>query len=184
MKHNSLSHKKVAILATDGFEESELFDPLKALEDEGAEVDIISLKYGEIRAFKGEKWGRSIVVDKIVQEALARDYDGLVLPGGVINADKIRTDEAAIGFIRDFIEHHKPIAAICHAPWALIETEHIRNRRLTSWPSLKTDLLNAGATWVDEEVVNDNGWVTSRKPEDLPAFNKKMVEVFQEGLHF
>jgi len=184
MGKNPLSNKKIAILATDGFEESELFEPLKALEENGADVDIVSLKYGQIKAWKKGDWGKTIEVDKIVQEVLAQDYDGLVLPGGVINADKLRAEPVAVGFVKDFIENGKPIAAICHAPWTLIETARVRNRKMTSWPSLKTDLINAGVKWVDEEVVSDQGWVTSRKPEDLPAFNKKMIEEFQEGVHF
>lgn len=184
MQPSQLNNKKIAILATDGFEESELFEPLKALKENGAAVEIISLKYGSIKSWKDGNWGESIAVDKIVQEVLAKDFDGLVLPGGVINSDTLRGDIVAVGFIKDFIENSKPIAAICHAPWSLIETDQARNRKMTSWPSLKTDLINAGVKWVDEEVVSDRGWVTSRRPEDLPAFNKKMIEEFQEGIHF
>ncbi len=183
MRENSLANRKIAILATDGFEESELFEPLKALEQQGADVDIISLKFGSIKSWKDNDWGESIVVDKVVQEVLAEDYDGLVLPGGVMNADTLRSEPVAVSFVNDFIEKGKPLAAICHAAWTLIETDKVRNRKMTSWPSLKTDLINAGAKWVDQEVVSDHGWVTSRKPKDLPAFNKKMIEEFRESVH-
>lgn len=177
-----LENKKIAILATDGFEESELFEPKKALEDAGAEVDVISLVLGQIRSWKEDDWGAGIMVDKELLEANADDYDALMLPGGVINSDRLRNDEKSIEFVRRFVQSSKPIAAICHAPWILIEAG-IGNRKLTSWPSLKTDLRNAGAQWVDREVVVDDGLVTSRKPADLAAFNDKMVEEFQGGRH-
>ncbi len=178
-----LKGKKIAILATDGFEESELIDPKKALEGAGAEVEVVSLKSGEIKGWKHADWGKSVSVDKTLDSAEAADYDGLLLPGGVMSPDKLRMEEKAVSFIREFTTAGKPIAAICHGPWSLIETGFVRGRRMTSWPSIKTDLKNAGATWVDEEVVVDTGLVTSRKPDDIPAFNKKMIEEFAEGKH-
>lgn len=178
----SLANKKVAILATDGFEESELFEPKKALEEAGAEVDVISISLGQIKSWKEEDWGAGIMVDKELLEASPDDYDALMLPGGVINADKLRKEDRAVEFVRKFVDAAKPIAAICHAPWILAEI-NVEGRKMTSWPSLKTDLQNAGAQWVDKEVVVDDGWVTSRKPADLPAFNEKMIEEFQMGRH-
>jgi len=182
-KDAKLSGKKIAILATNGFEQSELFDPKSALEAAGADVDVVSLEPGEITSWKKEDWGKSIAVDKIISEVFLDEYDALMLPGGVINADKLRNNRKAIEFVKGFAQAGKPIAAICHAPWILIETGILKNRKMTSWPSLKTDLINAGAHWVDEEVVTDEGLVTSRKPEDIPAFNKKMIEEFCEGIH-
>lgn len=179
-----LTGKKIAILATDGFEESELFVPLKALKDVGAEVEIVSLKGSSIRAWKDKDWGKSVDVDKLVSEVSASDYNALMLPGGVMNPDKLRREETAVSFVQDFFEAGKPIAAICHAPQLLIETGFLDGRSMTSYESIKTDLLNAGADWIDEEVVSDNGLVTSRTPEDLPAFCKKMIEEFAEGKHF
>lgn len=184
MKTHPLNGRRFAVLATNGYEESELMEPVKALKEQGGEVDIVSLERGSIKGWKDNQWSGSIAVDKIVQEVIAANYDGLVLPGGVINSDTLRNDPVAVGFVHDFIENGKPIAAICHAAWTLIETDQVRNRKMTSWPSLKTDLVNAGVKWVDEEVVSDNGWVTSRKPADLPAFNQKMIEEFSEGVHF
>lgn len=178
-----LTDKKIAILATDGFEEAELFEPKKALEAAGAHVDVISFKSGKIRAWKDDDWGKTIAVDQTIFNSMASDYDALMLPGGVINADKVRVKKEAVEFVKDFVEAGKPIAAICHAAWTLIETGHMAERKLTSWPSLKTDLRNAGATWVDEEVVVDHGWVTSRKPDDLPAFNERMIQEFQVSRH-
>lgn len=180
---NDLSGKKIAILATDGFEESELLEPRKALEDANADVEVISLQMGKIKSWKSNDWGESIEVDKTVKDANPDDYDGLLLPGGVINADKIRNDRAAIEFVKSIAQRGTPIAAICHAAWTLIETGHAQGHEMTSWPSLKTDLQNAGAHWVDQEVVTDNGWVTSRKPDDIPAFNREMIEEFREGRH-
>lgn len=179
----NLKGKKIAILATNGFEESELFEPLKALREADAEVEVIAPKAGKIRAWKDNDWGSSIEVDRVLSEADPEDYDGIMLPGGVINADKIRNEENAVKFVKAIAESGKPIAAICHAAWTLIETGCVSGHQMTSWPSLKTDLQNAGATWVDEEVVTDHGWVTSRKPDDLPAFNRKMIEEFREGRH-
>ncbi len=175
-----LANRKIAILATDGFEESELLEPKKAIEEAGGTVEIISLKEGSIRSWKDDNWGQAIRVDKIVYQAMVGDYTGLVLPGGVINADKLRADQNAVGFVSAFVEDGKPIAAICHAAWTLVETGYVEDHKMTSWPSLRTDLENAGAEWVDEEVVVDNAWVTSRKPQDLPAFNAKLIEVFSQ----
>jgi protease I len=172
---------KIAILATDGFERSELHSPKDALEKAGAETVIVSLRPGTIKAWKDGNWADEIKVDETIDSVKAYDFDGLVLPGGVMNPDSLRKDENAVRFVKDFVEMGKPIAAICHGPWTLIETGVVRGKTMTSWPSLKTDLTNAGAHWVDEAVVVDNGLVTSRKPDDLPDFNEKMIEVFQEG---
>jgi protease I len=183
MAENRLTGKKIAILATDGFEESELFDPKAALEEAGAKVEIISLERGKIKSWANGDWGDSVRVDSAVADADADDFDGVLLPGGVMNPDKLRMDKKAVEFVRAFVDAGKPIAAICHGPWTLIETGIVKGRTMTSWPSLKTDLENAGALWVDKEVVTDKGLVTSRKPQDLPAFNKKMIEEFAEGKH-
>lgn len=178
-----LSDKRVAIIATDGFEQSELESPKAALEKAGAEVDVISLKSGKIRGWDMTDWGQEVDVDRTIDQANPEDYDALVLPGGVMNPDKLRIDEHVVAFIKSMGEAGKPIAAICHGPWTLIEAGLVKGKRMTSWPSVKTDLRNAGAEWVDEEVVVDNGLVTSRKPDDLPAFNRKMVEEIMEGVH-
>jgi protease I len=178
-----LNGKKVAILSTDGFEQSELFEPKKALEAAGAEVVIVSLKAGSIKGWDQNNWGKSIDVDAVISEVNPEDFDALMLPGGVINPDKLRKEESVVEFVTAFVESGKPIAAICHGPQTLIETNLMKGRKMTSWPSLKTDLKNAGVEWVDEEVVVDRGLVTSRKPDDLPAFNKKMIEEFAEGRH-
>lgn len=183
MNRLELDGCKVAILATDGFEQSELFEPKLALVEAGADVDIISIKNGEIKGWKDQNWGDHVAVDREVYGLDASEYDALMLPGGVINPDRLRTDEDAVRFVKSFLESGKPIAAICHGPQLLIETKALEGKTLTSWPSLKTDLENAGATWVDEEVVTDNGLVTSRKPEDIPAFIRKMIEEFSEGKH-
>jgi protease I len=178
-----LEGKTVAILATDGFEQSELLEPKKALQDAGAKTQIVSLQSGEIKGWKEKNWGDNIPVDVTVEEADASNYDGLVLPGGVMNPDKLRTNQKAVAFVHAFFEQQKPVAAICHGPWALVEADVVNGRTLTSWPSLQTDIRNAGGRWVDEEVVVDNGLVTSRKPADLPAFNAKLVEELSEGKH-
>jgi protease I len=180
---DELKGKKVAFLAADMFEEVELTEPWKALEQAGAELDLVSLQDGEIQGFNHYDKAGSFKVDKSVEEASANDYDALVLPGGVGNPDNLRQDENAVQFVRDFFEQGKPVAAICHAPWTLIEAGVVRGRTLTSFPSLQTDLRNAGADWVDEEVHVDNGLVTSRKPDDIPAFNKKVIEEIREGRH-
>jgi protease I len=176
-KEGNMQNKIVAILATDGFEEAELFEPKKALEEAGATVKIISLKTGKIKAWKDGDWSKTISVDELVTAAHGNEFDALMLPGGVINTDKIRSDAEAVKFTRAFVDAKKPVFAICHAAWTLVETGSLKGRTLTSWPSLKTDLKNAGATWVDQEVVVDQNWVSSRKPDDLPAFNKKIIEI-------
>jgi len=178
-----LSSKRVAIVATDGFEQSELVEPKKALEAAGATTEVISLKPGRIRGWASKDWGDEIAVDGVIDDASADDYDALVLPGGVANPDNLRSDEDAVAFARAFFDQHKPVAAICHAPWTLVEADVVRDRTLTSWPSVQTDIRNAGGNWVDEEVVVDQGLVTSRKPDDLPAFNAKLVEEVAEGKH-
>ncbi|MEO6589578.1 MAG: type 1 glutamine amidotransferase domain-containing protein [Pyrinomonadaceae bacterium] len=181
--NNKLDGVKVAILAADGFEQSELFEPKKALENAGADVKIVSLKSGEIKGWDEKDWGKTIAVDLTVDEANADDFDALQLPGGVMNPDKLRMNEKAVSFVKSFFEAGKPIGAICHAPWTLIEADVVKGKTLTSWASLKTDLENAGAKWVDREVVTDNGLVTSRNPQDIPAFNEKIIEEFAEGFH-
>jgi protease I len=178
-----LNGKKVAILATDGFEQSELQEPYKTLLFEGATVDIISLKKGKIKGWKDKNWGDEVEAKVSIDEASSGKYDALVLPGGVMNPDKLRMNKDAVNFVTDFFEEKKPIAAICHGPWTLIETNKLKGRKVTSYESIKTDLINAGAKWVDEEVVVDQGLVTSRTPKDLPAFCKKMVEEIAEGIH-
>jgi protease I len=178
-----LTGKRVAILATDGFEESELLQPLEALRAAGAEVDIVSPEGGTIRGWSGGGWADPVHVDRTVADASADDYDGLLLPGGVMNPDHLRMDADAVGFVRDFFEAAKPVAAICHGPWLLVEAGVASGRTVTSYPSLRTDLENAGATWVDEAVVTDHGLVTSRNPDDLPVFVDKMLEEFHEGAH-
>lgn len=180
---SDLSGKKIAIVITDGFEEVEFTKPKEALEKAGAETEVISIKSGKVKAWAMTDWGKEYPVDKTIDSADADDYDALLLPGGVLNPDKLRVNKDVVDFVNQFFEEGKPIAAICHGPWTLIETDRLHGRTLTSWPSLKTDLRNAGATWVDEEVVTDNGLVTSRKPDDIPAFCKKMIEEIAEGRH-
>jgi protease I len=180
---DKLKGKRFAILATNGFEQSELEEPKRALEAEGARTEIVSLAQGQIRGWKHTDWGSSVAVDVKIEEANPDNYDGLMLPGGVINPDKLRMDPEAVDFVRAFVKSGKPIAAICHGPWTLINAGGVRGRKLTSWPSLRVDLENAGAQWVDQQVVVDQGLVTSRKPDDLPAFNQKMIEEFAEGRH-
>lgn len=179
----NLDRKTVAILATNGFEESELREPKIALEKAGADVEIISLEKGEIKSWNNGDWGKAYKVDKTLNEVTQADYNALVLPGGVINPDILRRDKNAISFIKSFFEHHKPVAAICHAPWLLAEADVLQGRNVTSFSSIKTDIINAGANWTDEEVVVDAGLVTSRNPDDLPAFNDKLVEEVYEGKH-
>ena len=170
-------------MATDGFEQSELEKPVEALKAAGANVEVISLKAGQIQGMEHDQKGRMTSVDRILSNADASDYDALVLPGGVANPDALRVVDQAVAFVRSFADAKKPIAAICHGPWTLINAEAVEGRKMTSWPSLQADLRNAGATWVDEEVVVDEGLVTSRKPDDLPAFCAKMIEEFAEGVH-
>jgi protease I len=172
-----LDGARVAFLFTDGVEQIELTRPLEALRDAGAQVELISLDGGEVQMFEHLDRGRTIQADRAVAEAPA-DHDALMLPGGVANPDRLRMDPAAVSFVRSFFDQGKPVAAICHAPWMLVEADVVRGRTLTSWPSLRTDLRNAGATWVDEEVRVDGDLVTSRKPDDLPAFCAAMIEVF------
>ena len=171
----------IAVLATDGVEQVELTEPVKALKGVGAEVKVVSDKKREIQAFKHHDKATKIRVDESLDEAEPKDFDGLVLPGGVINPDALRLLPQAIDFVRHFVQEKKPIAAICHGPWTLIDAGGVKGKKMTSWPSLKIDLLNAGAKWVDEQVVIDADLVTSRKPDDLPAFNKKMIEAFRQS---
>ena len=178
-----LQGKTVAFIATDGVEQVELTDPWKAVEDAGGKAELISLESGHIQGFNHLDKGDTFPVDHTAKEADAGRYDGLVMPGGVANPDFLRADEDAVAFVRAFFDQAKPVAAICHGPWTLIDAGVVRGRTLTSWPSLRTDLRNAGATWVDEEVHVDQGLVSSRKPDDLPAFCAKLVEEFAEGVH-
>jgi protease I len=180
---NELNGKRVAIVATDMVEQVELLEPRKALDEAGARTDVISIKPGKIQGFNHYDKGDEIPVDRTIEEVRADEYDALLLPGGVGNPDVLRTDENVVSFIRDFFEQGKPVAAICHGPWTLVEASVVRNRTLTSWPSIQTDIRNAGGNWVDEEVHVDQGLVTSRKPDDIPAFNAKMIEEFAEGKH-
>ncbi len=175
--------KRVAILATDGFEESELKSPKEAMEKEGFEVDIVSEKEGSIKGWKNGNWSNEYKVDKTLDSAKASDYNALMLPGGVINPDKLRRNEKALTFVKEFFKDKKPVAAICHGPQTLISAGVVKGRKMTSFSSIKDDLINAGANWVDEEVVVDEGFVTSRNPDDLPAFNSKLVEEIKEGKH-
>ncbi len=178
---NKLEGKNIAILATDGFEQAELFEPKKALEDEGAKVLIVSLKAGEIKGWDDTDWGKTISVDLTVETAEAEDFDALQLPGGVMNPDKLRMEDQAVKFVKAFFDAGKPVAAICHAAWTLIEADVVEGKTLTSWGSLQTDLENAGAKWVNQPVVFDQGLITSRNPQDIPAFNEKMIEEFAKS---
>jgi deglycase len=178
-----LKGKRIAFIATDMVEQVELTEPWKAVEAEGATPELVSLEEGEIQGFNHYDKADTFKVDRTVEEARADDYDALVVPGGVGNPDTLRMDENAVDFVRQFFEQGKPVGAICHGPWMLVESGVVRGRTVTSWPSLRTDIRNAGGTWVDEEVVVEDGLVTSRKPDDLPAFNKKIVEEFCEGRH-
>ena len=178
-----LQGKRIAFLATDMVEQVELTEPWQAVKNEGAEPELVSLEEGQIQGFSHYDKADSFKVDRTVEEARADDYDALVIPGGVGNPDTMRTDENAVQLVRDFFEQGKPVGVICHGPWMLVEAGVVRGREVTSWPSLQTDIRNAGGNWVDEEVVVDQGLVTSRKPDDLPAFNKKIIEEFAEGRH-
>jgi protease I len=183
MGEQPLAGKKAAILAADMFERVELDEPRKALEEAGAQTDVVSIHDGEIQGFDHFQPKNKVKVDKTVEEVAVADYDALFMPGGVGNPDQLRGDENAVNFVREFAASMKPIAAICHAPWVLVEAGVVRGRTVTSWPTLQTDIRNAGGKWVDKEVVVDDGIVTSRKPDDIPAFNKKMIEEFAEGKH-
>jgi protease I len=178
MPQATLSGFRVAILATDGFEQSELREPRKALDAAGAVTEVISPKNGDIRGWNHQEWGDSVRVDQAVRNADPKEYDALVLPGGVMNPDALRMQSQAVSFVRSFFEAGKPVAAICHGPWTIIETGAAKGHRMTSWPSLRTDITNAGGEWVDQEVVVDGNLVTSRKPDDLPAFNREMIALF------
>jgi protease I len=180
---NELQGKKIAFLAADGVEQVELMEPWKAVESAGGEPELLSIQPGSIQGFDHLDKGETFRMDKHVSQAEVADYDGLVLPGGVANPDFLRVDEDAVGFVKRFFEAGKPVGVICHGPWTLVEAGVVKGRKLTSWPSLKTDIVNAGGKWVDEEVVVDAGLVSSRKPDDLPAFCAKIVEEFSEGEH-
>lgn len=173
-----LKDRRIAILATDGFEQSELVEPKNSLVEAGAQVDVVAPAAGSIRGWQVDDWADEVAVDVALGEADPERYDALVLPGGVLNPDKLRANSAAVGFVRYFFEQHKPVAAICHGPWTLVEADVLTGRRVTSYPSIRSDLINAGAHWEDAEVVEDDGLVTSRSPDDLPAFNRKLIEVF------
>lgn len=177
----SLSGKRIAILATDGVEQVELTEPQKALQAGGATVEVVAPKSGEIKAWNHKDWGETIKVNKTIDDVVTSDYDALVLPGGVINPDHLRTDVRVVRFVRDFFYTGKPIAAICHGPWTLIEANVVRGRKVTSWPSLKTDLKNAGAEWVDDVVIVDKNLITSRKPDDLPTFSRALMDYLTEA---
>lgn len=181
MAEKRLAGKRVAILATDGFEQSELLKPQKALQDAGAEVHVVSLKLGLIKGWDKKDWGESVHVDMSLDDANPEDYDALMLPGGVINPDSLRSEAKAVQFVRSFADAGKPIAAICHGPQTLVETGFLAGKKMTSYKSLKTDMINAGADWIDDEVVVDQGLVTSRKPDDIPAFNERMIEEFRKA---
>lgn len=182
MNHD-LHGKRIAILVADGFKQVELTEPKKALEQAGARAEIVSPAKGKVKGWLQAEWGDEFPVDVPLDRADATQYDALVLPGGVMSPDKLRRNEKALQFVRAFFEAGKPVAAICHGPWTLIDAGVVRGRRVTSYESIQSDLKNAGAQWVDQEVVVDNGLVTSRKPDDLPAFNRKMIEEFAEGRH-
>jgi protease I len=180
---NELNGKRVAALVAQGFEQVELIDPKQALEAAGAKVDIISPEQGRVRGWNHTDWGTDVPVDEPIDAAEVSAYDALLLPGGVMSPDRLRTNEKAVTFVREFMKSGKPVAAICHGPWTLVEADCVRGYRVTSYPSIKTDLRNAGANWVNEQVVVDRGLVTSREPGDIPAFNQKMIEEFKEGVH-
>jgi protease I len=180
---NDLRNKRVAALVDNGYEQSELIEPRKALENAGAKVDIVSPQKSKVKGWKHTDWGDEVAVDRQLDTADAGEYDALLLPGGVMNPDRLRTNRKAVQFVKAFVDSGKPIAAICHGPWTLIEAGGVKGRTVTSWPSLQTDLVNAGASWVDREVVVDHGLVTSRKPEDIAAFNVMMIEEIAESRH-
>ena len=178
MADGTLQGLKVAILATDGFEQVELTEPRKALEEAGAQTRVVSPKEGELRGWKFTDWGQTVPVDVALDQAQPEDFDALLLPGGVINPDKLRMEPKAVEFVKAFFDAGKPVAAICHGPWMIVEADKARGRRMTSWPSIRTDLKNAGADVVDQEAVVDGKMVTSRKPDDIPAFSREMIKLF------
>lgn len=178
-----LNGKKVAILVEEGFEQPEMTEPRRALEEAGAGTDLISPRSGQVRAWQHDHWGDEFTVDVPIDQANPDDYDALLVPGGVMSPDRLRLNDRAVNFVRAFFDSGKAVAAICHGPWMLAEADKVRGRAVTSWPSLKADLKNAGANWRDEEVVTDHGLVTSRKPADIPAFNRKIIEEFSEPQH-
>ena len=179
----TLSGRRVAILVTDGFEQSEMTEPRKALAQAGAETTLIAPSPGKVKGWNHKDWGDEFRVDATLEESDPNGFDALLLPGGVMNPDRLRTNREAVQFVRAFVDAGKPVASICHGPWLLVEADVVRGRTITSWPSLQTDIRNAGGQWVDREVVTDKGLVTSRKPDDIPAFNAKMIEEFAEGKH-
>ena len=181
MPNTNLRGKRIAILATDGFEQVELTEPKKALEDAGADTFVVSPKNDKIKGWNHTEWGEEIPVDVHIDSAHAGDFHALLLPGGVMNPDHLRMNPRAVNFVRQFVDAGKPIAAICHGPWTLVEADAVRGRTMTSWPSVKTDIKNAGGKWVDQEVVRDGEFVTSRKPDDIPAFNREMIRLFSEA---
>jgi protease I len=183
MMDNKLQGKRVAFLAADGVDQAELIEPFNAIKNAGAKTELISIKEGSIQGVKGMDKGDKFPVDKTVKQANADEYDALVIPGGVANPDKLRLDKDAVAFVRRFFDTNKPIGAICHGPWMLVEADVVKGRTITSWPSLRTDVRNAGGKWVDEEVRVEQGIVTSRKPDDIPAFNRKLIEEIAEGKH-
>jgi len=179
----NLEGKKVAILAADGFELAELMEPKQALEAAGARTKIVSITTKALKGWEHDHWVDTLPVDEPVQSASVKEFDALLIPGGVMSPDKLRMNAQAVQFVRSFFDAGKPVASICHGPWMLVEADVLLGRTVTSWPSLKTDIRNAGGKWTDEEVVVDNGLITSRKPDDIPAFNRKMIEEFAEGAH-
>jgi protease I len=181
MTADTLKGKRVAILVADGFEQAELIEPRKALDEAGATTQVVSPADSKVKGWNHTEWGKEVPVDVKLESAKAEDYHALLLPGGVMNPDHLRMNPKAVEFVKKFVEDRKPIAAICHGPWTLIEADGVRGHTITSWPSLKTDLKNAGATWVDKEVVADGRLITSRKPDDIPAFNREMIRVFSAG---
>jgi protease I len=178
---NTLQGKRIAILATDGFEQSELLKPRQALDEAGARTQVVSPKEVKIKSWDKKDWGKDVAVDVSLKSADPSEFDALLLPGGVQNPDQLRMIPEAVEFVKDFVDQGKPIAAICHGPWMLVEADAVRGRTVTSWPSLKTDIRNAGGVWVDEQVVLSNGVVTSRNPADIPAFNREMIDLFSKG---
>jgi protease I len=183
MASTQLDGMRVAILATDGFEQSELLEPRKALDEAGADTELVSPKEGRIKGWNHKDWGQEVEVDQSLSGADPEDYDALLLPGGVMNPDSLRMQPEAVSFVKSFFDAGKPVAAICHGPWTVIEAGAVKGYRLTSWPSLKTDINNGGGEWVDEEVVVDDNLVTSRKPDDLPAFNREVLKLFAQARH-